>query len=106
MSEYGQDVHLSVPMFVDADFDIDDDGICSIVCMIYTNSDEEPEEVFVDFEGVVESFLDFHSQTINYQTIYSLAHEFNRMSERLREKACLLEDSLPSVRDLFDISDD
>lgn len=106
MSEYGQDVHLSVPMFVDADFDIDDDGICSIVCMIYTNSDEEPEEVFVDFEGVVESFLDFHSQTINYQTIYSLAHEFNRMSERLREKACLLEDSLSAVRDLFDISDD
>jgi hypothetical protein len=106
MSEYGQDVHLNVPMFVDADFDIDDDGVCSIVCMIYTNGDEEPEEVFVDFEGVVESFLDFHSQTINYQTIYSLAHEFNRMSERLREKACLIEDSQSAVNMLFDISDD
>jgi len=106
MSEHGQDVHLHVPLYVDADFDIDDDGVCSIVCLIYATDDEEPEEVFVDFEGVVESFLDFHSQSIDYQTIYSLAHEFNRMSERLREKACLIEDSQSAVNMLFDISDD
>jgi sulfur transfer protein SufE len=105
MSEHGQDMQLHVPLYVDADFDIDDDGICSIVCLIYAN-DDEPEEVFVDFEGVVESFLDFHSQNIDYQTIYSLAHEFNRMSERLREKACLIEDSQSAVNILFDISDD
>jgi hypothetical protein len=106
MSENGQDVYLNVPVYVDADFDIDEDGICSIVCLIYSNSDDEPDEVFVDFGGVVESFLDFHSQNIDYQTIYSLAHEFNRMSERLREKACLIEDSQSAVNILFDISDD
>jgi sulfur transfer protein SufE len=55
---------------------------------------------------VVESFLDFHSQNIDYQTIYSLAHEFSRMSERLREKACLIEDSQSAVNMLFDINDD
>lgn len=106
MSDHGQDVDLNVSLFVDADFDIDDDGICSVVCLIYSNNDEEPEEVFVDFESVVESYLDFHAGQTNYQALYNLAHEFNRMSARLREKACLIEDSQSAVNQLFDISDD
>lgn len=105
MSDYGQDVNLSVPMFVDADFNINRDGVCSIVCLIYSGDEDEPYEVHVDLEGVVESCIEFYAEDADYQRLYSLAHEFSRMAEMMREKACLIEDSTSVVRDLYSVDD-
>lgn len=105
MSDYGQDIVLKVPLHVDADFDIDADGNCSIVAIIFDDNEDDPTEVFVDFEGVVESLIEFHADADGYQKLYCLAHEFSRMAARLREKATLIEDSSSVINSLFDIDD-
>jgi hypothetical protein len=105
MSEYGQDIVLGVPIHVDVDFEIDADGECSVVAIIYNDDDEDPVEVFVNFEGVVESLIEYHGDVTGYQKLYCLAHEFSRMAARLREKAVLIEDSSSVVNSLFDIDD-
>ena len=41
MSDYIQDVELNIKAFVDNDFEIDDDGRCYIVNLIYVEEEEE-----------------------------------------------------------------
>lgn len=102
VSNYKQDVDLTVRAFVDNDFEIDKHGRCSIVTLIYLEDDEEPVEAQVELEGVVDGILEFYDDPNSYQKLYSLAHEFSRQAERLREVAIRIEDSDNAVRDLYD----
>lgn len=100
-----QDLDLVVRAFVDNDFDIDDNGRCYIVNLIYTNDEDEPYEAKVDLDGVIENLVEYYNDLHGYQTLYSLAHEFARHAERLRDIASRFEDSDEAVRDLFDVDD-
>lgn len=102
MSDYKQDVDLSIRAFIDNDFEIDKHGRCSIVTLIFLEDDEEPVEAQVELEGVVDGLLEFYNDPHSYQKLYALAHEFSRQAERLREVAVRIEDSDSAVRDLYD----
>lgn len=104
MSDFGQDVVLEFPVHVDVDLDIDAEGICSIVALLF-EGDTDPKEIFFELEDVVESVTEYLATKSRYQQLYCLAHEFSRMSEFMREKASLIEDSSAVVKDLFSIDE-
>jgi hypothetical protein len=90
MGNYGTDASLQVPVSLEFDVDLDDDGV----------------SYFVDTEAVVESLSDFYGDPEGYQHLYIVAHELSRVAEQLREKAGLIEDSITAVGDLFDLDYD
>ena len=96
-----QDVDLVVRAFVDNDIEIDDNGRCYIVNLIYTNDEDEPYEAKVDLDGVIENLIEYYNDLQGYQGLYAIAHEFSRQAERLRDVAGRVEDSDDVVRDLF-----
>ena len=106
MSEYGSDVELTLPIHIDHDFDIDEDGVSSIVSLIYIGDNEDPLETRVDLEGVADELCEDYGDINGYQHLYSIAHEFTRLSERLRESAMRIEDTPAYIDDLFNLSDE
>ena len=106
MSEYGSDITLELPIHVDHDFDIDADGICNIVTFIYVGDEDDATESRVDLEGVSDEISEFYGDINGYQKLYSIAHEFTRLAERLRATAGRIEDSTEAVDDLFNIPDE
>jgi len=105
MSDYVQDIDLVVRAFVDNDIEIDDNGRCYIVSLIYTNDEDEPIEARVDLDGVIENLIEYYSDLHGYQTLYTIAHELSRQAERLRDCASRFENSDDVVHDLFGIDD-
>ena len=91
MSEYVQDVDINIKAFVDNDFEIDDDGRCYIVNLIYIE-EEDPVEARVDLDGVIENLIEHNNDLHGYQDLFSVAHELSRQAERLREVAGRFED--------------
>lgn len=106
MSEFGSDITLDIPIHVDHDFDIDADGICYLATFIYVGDGDEATETKVDLEGVTDELSEFYGDINGYQKLYSIAHEFTRLAERLRATAGRIEDSTEAVDDLFNIPDD
>ena len=100
-----QDIDLVVRAFVDNDIEIDDNGRCYIVSLIYTNDEDEPIEARVDLDGVIENLIEYYSDLHGYQTLYTIAHELSRQAERLRDCASRFENSDDVVHDLFGIDD-
>tara|TARA_R110001592_G_scaffold78975_1_gene236464 strand:- start:943 stop:1272 length:330 start_codon:yes stop_codon:yes gene_type:complete len=109
MSEYGSDIVLETSVHVDHDFEIDDHGVSNIVTFLYANDvdlDEEANESRVSLEGVINGVIDFYGDIDGYQKLYSIAHEFSRLAEKMRGVAGRIENSTDAVDDLFNISND
>jgi len=105
MSNYGTDA-LHVPIDFNHDVEVDDDGISYLISNVYVGGEEEPQEIRVPMDEVVESLCEHYGDVAGYQHLYVAAHEFSRAAEALREKAGLIEDSVSAVSDLFDLTDD
>lgn len=105
MSDYVQDLDLVVKAFVDNDIEIDDNGRCYIVNLVYLNEEDDPSEARVDLEGVIENLIEYHNDLQGYQSLYAVAHELARHAERLRDVAGRVEDSEDVARSLFDVDD-
>ena len=97
MSNYGSDTHLTLPLHVNHDFIVDNDGVSYIVTFLYAGEEEDATEVKVDLEGVTDDLCD------GYQRLYSIAHEFSRIAAKLRTAAGRIEDSSEAVGDLFNV---
>jgi len=107
LSEYGADITLDVPLHVDHDFEVDQDGVSHLVTFIYVGDNEDDvTETRVDLEGVVSDLCEFYGDEQGYNQLYLVAHEFHRLAEKLREKAGYIEDSDRAVGDLFHLPDD
>jgi|TARA_R110001599_G_C11925084_1_gene628980 hypothetical protein len=106
MSEFGSDITLEIPVHVDHDFEVDADGISYIVTFLYIDDDEDAIETRVSLEGVTDDLCEYYGDIDGYQRLYSIAHEFSRVAEKLRSTAGRIEDSSDAVDDLFNISDD
>ena len=52
MTDNGVDIGLTVPIYVDADIEVDDHDICNIVTLIYVGDDEECYEARVALDVV------------------------------------------------------
>jgi len=106
MSKIEPDCMLQVPIFLDNDFEVDDDGISYVISSVFIGDEEEPTEVHVRLDDVVESIIDFYGDIEGYRHLYVVSHELSRAAEILREKAGLIEDSISAVNDLFNLSDE
>lgn len=106
MSEAQADVELSVPVYVDNDIEVDDNGICRIVSLIYVGEEQdECVEARVDLSAVIDEIIEFYRDSHSYHQMYMVAHELARSAERLRSVAVTIEDSETAVSDMFDIDD-
>jgi len=94
---------LTVPIHLTNEFDVDRDGNSYIVTVIYAGDDEDPSEVRVSLDDVINALADDYSDPEGYQQMYLVAHELSRCSEELRERASYVEDSTHAVGRLFDI---
>tara|TARA_B110000971_G_C19739426_1_gene376790 strand:- start:136 stop:450 length:315 start_codon:yes stop_codon:yes gene_type:complete len=103
MSEFGSDITLEIPVHVDHDFEVDADGISYIVTFLYIDDDEDAIETRVSLEGVTDDLCEYYGDIDGYQRLYSIAHEFSRVAEKLRSTAGRIEDSSDAVDDLFNI---
>lgn len=95
---------LNVPIYCTNEFDVDEDGNSYIVNVIYVGDDEdEPTEIRVGFEDVIEEMIAEYGDTDGYQFLYMIAHELSRQANALRSKANYIEDSTNAVGRLFDL---
>jgi len=95
---------LNVPIYCTNEFDVDEDGNSYIVNVIYVGDDEdEPTEIRVELEDVIEEMIAEYGDTDGYQFLYMVAHELTRQANALRSKANYIEDSTNAVGRLFDL---
>lgn len=85
------------------DFD-DDDGVI-ITTYLTTNGDDEAEEVDTKLSTLVDECLEFYKFDGNYQTLYCIIHEMERLTGILRDTAQKMEDNT-LIEDLFDVDMD
>lgn len=105
MSDHGVTGVIELPIYIENDFEVDEDGVCSILTIIFAGEDDDAQEFRVNLEHLVDDIIDWNRDEgySGYQQLYSIAHEFTRHAARLREIAVQLEDSDLHVGDLFDI---
>ena len=106
MSEIGTETTLQVPVVFTNDFDVDENGVSYLVTLVFVGDDEEPTEIRLSLDEVIDSITDDYGDVEGYQYLYLVAHELNRVAEVLREKAVKIEDSVSAVSDLFNLTDD
>ena len=102
VEDYGQDINLideGLPLFVDHDFEISDEGILNIKSFL-TVGDLDEKEIIKPFFEVTEYVLE--NEDMDYRELYAIANELVSEAERLRTLAQRMEDSTENVADLFD----
>ena len=95
---------LSLDISVENDLEIDADGVLHIITFIFVDDSDEPTEIRLSFEEVIDNLIDFYRDDpvdqAGYQQHYSIANEFTRHADRLRDVAGQMEDRNIS-EDLF-----
>tara|TARA_R100000935_G_scaffold39484_1_gene60973 strand:- start:356 stop:685 length:330 start_codon:yes stop_codon:yes gene_type:complete len=102
VEDYGQDINLfdeGLPLFLDHDFEISDEGILNIKSFL-TVGDLDEKEIIKPFFEVTEYVLE--NEDMDYRELYAIANELVSEAERLRTLAQRMEDSTENVADLFD----
>ena len=102
VEDYGQDTNLfdeGLPLFIDHDFEISDEGILNIKSFL-TVGDLDEKEIIKPFFEVTEYVLE--NEDMDYKELYAIANELVSEAERLRTLAQRMEDSTENVADLFD----
>jgi hypothetical protein len=95
MSTY-EEIELKTKLIVDADLEVDQHGVLNVVVLLDTDDSRDPDEVRISFEDVVMGLIEFHKDDITSEGIrqmYCMAHELDRMSEKLYEVASTMEDA-------------
>jgi len=97
---------LKVDVSIENDLEVDPDGNFHILTLVFVEDNEEPSEVRIRVDEVIENLLDFYrdgasDNSTGYQQMYSIANEFERHADRLREVAGYMEDRT-IMGDLFD----
>ena len=97
---------MQIPIYLQNDFEVDEDGVSYLLSSVYIGDDDEPQEIRVLLDDVIDALCEDFGDVDGYQHLYVVAHELSRSAEILREKAGLIEDSFSPVNDLFDIDDE
>ena len=96
---------LSLGISVENDLEVDAEGVLHIVTFIFVEDNDDATEIRLGFEEVIENLIDFYRddplEKAGYQQLYSIANEFTRQADRLRDVAGQMEDRNISG-DLFD----
>ena len=106
MSDCGVSLDLGVPVYLEHDLEVDDDGVLYLNSFLYIGENDDSTEVRIEFQPIVDSVVDL-ARDFNdgYKQLYGIAHEFDRHSARMRELAERMEDSVVNIGDLFEVGD-
>lgn len=100
---------LSLDISVENDLEVDAEGVLHTLTFIFVEESEDPVEIRLSFEEMIENLIDFYRddplEKAGYRQLYSIANEFSRHADRLRDVAGYMEDRNISG-DLFDDDDD
>lgn len=91
----GEKVSLELPVFVDVDFEIDDDGVLRTVVVLDTgDEDGGSQEIYIDFEETVDSIIEFYSgEPHGFFNLFALSNELSRVAHKIHSQACLMDSS-------------
>ena len=96
---------LPVALSVECDLVTDKDGYFFVQFEVSTDDNEDDSQLIsIPFSEITENLLAFYREEYGvdrYKDLYSIAHELSRESEKIREAATKMEDSLNHVSDLF-----
>jgi len=105
----GEEVTLSVPIYVENDIECDADGNLQLQTFLYADKDdEEGTELSFMFNEVVDKCIEYYQEENNNDSrnrMYCIAHELSRQAEKLRNKADYMDRGLYS-EDLFKDKED
>lgn len=100
---------LSLDISVENDLEVDAEGVLHTLTFIFVEENDDPVEIRLSFEEMIENLIDFYRddplEKAGYRQLYSIANEFSRHADRLRDVAGYMEDRNISG-DLFDDDDD
>ena len=105
MSTIGPGSTVQAKIYLQHDFEVDPDGISYLFSSVFISDEDEPEEIRVLLDDVIDGICEDYGDVNGYQHLYMVAHELSRSAEVLREKAGLIDDSVCAVNDLFNLSD-
>tara|TARA_R110001592_G_scaffold149177_8_gene374608 strand:- start:1086 stop:1418 length:333 start_codon:yes stop_codon:yes gene_type:complete len=95
---------LKLPLLVENDLEVDNDGRFFVVNYIFPDESDESVEIRIEFEHIIDNLVDFYREdqgAAGYKQLYLIAHELDRHSHYLRDIAGAMEGKLHS-EDLFD----
>ena len=95
MSNLEPDASLQVPIYLENDFDVDDDGISYLVTSLFVGDEEEAQEVRIPLDDVVESLTEFYGDVEGFRHLYLVAHELSRQTLDLLRPRRAEHDRLP-----------
>lgn len=100
---------LSLDISVENDLEVDAEGVLHTLTFIFVEDSDDPVEIRLSFEEMIENLIDFYRddplEKAGYRQLYSIANEFSRHADRLRDVAGYMEDRNISG-DLFDDDND
>ena len=100
---------LSLDISVENDLEVDAEGVLHTLTFIFVEDSDDPVEIRLSFEAMIENLIAFYRddplEKAGYRQLYSIANEFSRHADRLRDVAGYMEDRNISG-DLFDDDDD
>ena len=106
MSTIGPGSTVQAKIYLQHDFEVDPDGISHLLSSVFISDEDEPEEIRVLLDDVIDGICEDYGDVNGYQHLYMVAHELSRSAEVLREKAGLIDNSVCAVNDLFNLSDE
>ena len=100
---------LSLDISVENDLEVDAEGVLHNLTFNFVEDSDDPVEIRLSFEEMIENLIDFYRddplEKAGYRQLYSIANEFSRHADRLRDVAGYMEDRNISG-DLFDDDND
>lgn len=99
-----EEVTIELPLSIQNDLEVDDNGTLNIITIIL-REDDESYEVKLDFDRIIENLLDHYDgmrDVSEAQQLYLISHELGRQAVRLRDVADLLEGDMLQDEDDYD----
>lgn len=99
-----EEVTIELPLSIQNDLEVDDNGTLNIITIIL-REDDESYEVKLDFDRIIENLLDHYDgmrDVSEAQQLYLISHELGRQAVRLRDVADLLEGGMLQDEDDYD----
>ena len=95
---------LELPLLVENDLEVDNDGRFYVVSYIFPDESDDSIEIRIEFDQIIDNLIDFYREEqgpASYGQLYLIAHELDRHAHTLRDVAGLMEGRYVN-EDLFD----
>ena len=95
---------LELPLLVENDLEVDNDGRFFVVSYIFPDESDESIEIHIEFDQIIDNLIDFYREEqgpAGYGQLYLIAHELDRHAHTLRDIAGLMEGKYTN-EELFD----